>query len=78
MKGDNMTAASKPPHIQMNEPQSPVPEIRCPRCQGIMRLATIEPMASSGENKMLFECRCGVEQRRPEPASSHVQADGGL
>jgi hypothetical protein len=78
MKGDDMAAASKPAPIKMDEPHSPVPEIRCPRCHGIMRLATIEPMASSGENEMLFECRCGLEQRRPEPTSSGIPADGGL
>lgn len=31
-----------------------------------MRLMTIEPLAASGENKLSFECECGVEYRRPE------------
>jgi hypothetical protein len=43
-----------------------VPEVVCPRCRSVMRLATIEPMVNSGDNRMLFECSCGVAFRRPE------------
>jgi len=27
---------------------------------------------------MLFECDCGVEQRRSEPTASRIPADGGM
>jgi hypothetical protein len=61
-----MTTSIKSTSARKNELQSPVPEVVCPRCRSIMRLATIEPMVNSGDNRMLFECSCGVAFRRPE------------
>ncbi|MGE0062028.1 MAG: hypothetical protein AB7T86_08105 [Xanthobacteraceae bacterium] len=60
--------------IKTFEPQSPVPAMRCPRCRRAMRLMTIEPLAASGENKLLFECECGVEYRRPEWPAGDIRS----
>lgn len=71
MKGDNMVAA-----VKKNALPSPVPEIACPRCKRAMRLATIEPMANSDDNRMSFECDCGFECRMPEAAAPQASLQG--
>ena len=42
-----------------------IPNVKCPRCDSLMRLASIEPAAMSGRETLVFECTCGFAYKRP-------------
>ncbi|HWM46055.1 MAG TPA: hypothetical protein VNR11_03970 [Xanthobacteraceae bacterium] len=57
------------PHAQRSNDHAHagIPNIKCPRCRGDMRLAVIEPAAMSARARdtLVFECTCGFAYRQP-------------
>jgi RNase P subunit RPR2 len=49
-------------------PSNPlIPQLACPRCRSVMKLALMEPAAlsASGRDTLVFQCTCGFSYKQP-------------